>query len=87
MSDETVELFRFGNEYTSIRLLSRRTENGTRVLVRSDRTGYQVDLDAMELDAIASMNHEGLGRLVKAMTESGSANTAVGADAPGSVVQ
>jgi hypothetical protein len=77
---EDVEVARLINEYTSVRLYLTHAASGPRLLVRSDRTGDAVALDATVLEAIASMDHRGLAVLVEAFTEAGTANAAVGVD-------
>ncbi|MFE2089166.1 hypothetical protein [Streptomyces sp. NPDC059460] len=77
---EDAEIARLINEYTSVRLSLTHGTNGPRLLVVSDRTGDALALDATSLEAVASMDHRGLSALVAALTETGTANTAVGLD-------
>jgi hypothetical protein len=74
---EDVEIARLVNEFTAVRLFLTTATASPRIRIVSDRTGQEIALDATSLEAITTMDHKGLGALVAAATETGSANNAI----------
>ncbi|MEH7251574.1 hypothetical protein V7111_05560 [Neobacillus niacini] len=63
-----LELEKLSNEFAMVRFGKVRMGNGERLLIQSSG-GEQVLLDPTILDAIASLGHEELSRLLVAVTE------------------
>jgi hypothetical protein len=76
MSDHQ-ELARLVNEYTAVRIGIDQSAARPRLRIASDRTGDVILLDATALEAIASLDHRGIGLLVGAFSETGTASDAL----------
>ncbi|MDQ6525193.1 hypothetical protein RB608_16350 [Nocardioides sp. LHD-245] len=82
MDDQKQIVAQLVNEYAAVTVLLDRAPAGARLLLRAERTGDQVALDPVMLEALASLDARALGRLVEAFSETGHAGDAVpdGAD-------
>ncbi|WP_426243626.1 hypothetical protein [Nocardioides sp. LHG3406-4] len=65
------------NEYAAVTVRLDRASAGPRLLLQAERTGDQVALDPVVLEALASLDRRSLSRLVEAFSETGSAGSAL----------
>lgn len=70
------QVARLVNEYASVTIFLDRRTASPRLVVRNDRTGDQSILDAVALEAIASLDAAAVSRLVTAFSETGRAGDA-----------
>ena len=68
---ELTELARLVNEYSAVRISLDTVPASPRLVLRSDRTGDTISLDATALEAIASLDHRAIGELVATFSEEG----------------
>jgi hypothetical protein len=61
MEDELV----VGNEFTSVRVRKVRTRNGERLVISSPNLGFEVRLDALELESLTWQRPETFSRLLE----------------------
>lgn len=65
------------NEYAAVSVLLDRATAGPRIVLRAERTGGQVALDPVMLEALASLDAASLRALVAAFSETGAAGDVV----------
>jgi hypothetical protein len=68
---------RLVNEYAVVTVLLDRASAGPRLGLRAERTGDEISVDAVVLEALASLDPEAVRRLVAAFSETGRAGDAV----------
>lgn len=71
---------RLVNEYAAVTLLLTEGSSRPRLVISGDRTGDRIVLDAVVLEAIASLDPESVDRLVQVFSETGLAGDAVATD-------
>ena len=75
--NETEVVAQLVNEYAAVSVLLDRAPAGPRLVLRAERTGDHVVLDAVMLEALASLDPASLGALVAAFSETGFAGSAI----------
>ena len=66
---ELTELARLVNEYSAVRISLDTVPASPRLVLHSDRTGDTISLDATALEAIASLDHQAIGKLVATFSD------------------
>lgn len=72
------------NEYAAISVLLDRSTAGPRLVLRAERTGDQLSLDPVALEAIASLDSAAVSRLVEVFSETERAGDALALPSGGS---
>lgn len=75
--NEAEVVARLVNEYAAISVVLDRATASPRLVLRAERTGDEVSLDPVALEAIASLDREAIGRLVEVFSETERAGDAI----------